>query len=75
MFDIVVTVVLCASASLFLIWYYTMCKHSYDGKIVISVNEEGVKNFLLELDGDPERLEEQKSVTFKIVSTNTLVEK
>ncbi len=75
MFDNVVTVVLCASASLFLIWYYAMCKHSYDGKIVISVTEEGVKNFLLELDGDPERLEEQKSVTFKIVSTNTLVEK
>ncbi len=75
MFDNVAVVILCVSASLFLIGYYVMRKHSYDGKIVISVTEEGVKNFLLELDGDPERLEEQKSVTFKIVSTNTLVEK
>jgi hypothetical protein len=75
MFDNVVVVVLCVSASLLLFWYFVMRKHSYDGKIVITVTEEGVKNFLLELDGDPERLEEQKSVTFKIVSTNTLVEK
>lgn len=43
-------------------------KH-YDGQLVVE-RSEGGKLFSLQLNGDPEELEEQDSVSFKIVSSN-----
>ena len=41
-----------------------MIKH--DGQIVITTNEEGKKIFTLELDKDPEEIENLNSISFKV---------
>lgn len=43
-------------------------KVAYDGAIVVSSPEEGKKVFSLELNGDPNDLEQKTAVTFKITS-------
>jgi hypothetical protein len=39
---------------------------SRDGQMVVTTDGGGVRNFSLELDGDPERLAEMDSVKFKV---------
>lgn len=42
---------------------------AYDGQIVVVIQEDGPKSFMLELNGDPEDLEQKDFVTFKIAPT------
>lgn len=46
---------------------------AHDGHMVLTQDPGGVKTFLLELDGDPEELVKQDSVSFK-VQTNRMPE-
>lgn len=38
----------------------------YGGSIVITKPEDGKKNFVLEIDGDPHEIEKHDSITFKV---------
>lgn len=41
---------------------------AFDGNVVVTNNVDGAKVFSLELDGDPELIEERDSIRFKVVS-------
>lgn len=45
----------------------------YDGTIVVT-EKDGVKVFSLELDTDPQELDKQESVTFKVMSAEPSLE-
>ncbi len=47
---------------------------AYDGQIVVTMPEGGPKLFSLELDGDPEELDQKDSVIFKINPQDALFE-
>jgi hypothetical protein len=42
---------------------------AYDGQIVVTQTEEGKKVFSLEFDGDPQNIDQQDSITFKVAKT------
>ncbi len=48
---------------------------AYDGQIVVNTPEDGPKLFSLQLDGDPDELDQKKSITFKVESPKTLIDK
>ena len=39
---------------------------AYDGRVLVTIPEDGPKQFMLELNGDPEELENRESITFKV---------
>ena len=43
----------------------------YDGQMVIKKNDDGKKTFLLEIDKDPEELETQDVVIFKVTEESS----
>lgn len=47
---------------------------AYDGKLVITEQDEGPKVFSLEIDGDPEEIEHKKSIAFKVAKESILTE-
>jgi hypothetical protein len=47
---------------------------AYDGQLVVIIPEDGPKIFSLQLDGDPEELEQKDSVTFKVTSHDSPIE-
>lgn len=47
---------------------YDASELAYDGNAVITTDEEGNKNISLEVDGDPYEIENQKSISFKVVN-------
>lgn len=49
---------------------YNSSDAKYDGKIVLKELEDGKKLYSLELDGDPQDLDQKKEVTFKIDSAS-----
>lgn len=51
-----------------LIYIYKLKASKWVGTLVISRNEEGIKLFSLELDQDPEDIEKEKSVSFRVES-------
>lgn len=55
-----------------IVGYYTGMRKNrqkYGGDIVVTKREDGKKVFRLELESDPEELENQKEVTFRIKTT------
>lgn len=62
----IVLIVLCSISIAFCTFLIARSK-SHDGKMLITVNEEGNKVFTLELDGDPADLEHKRAVSFKVV--------
>lgn len=49
---------------------YNASDAAYDGKVVVDTNDTGTKVFSLELNGDPEEIEQKKSVSFKVSPTS-----
>lgn len=47
---------------------YDASEAAYEGDIVVTTNDEGRKLFSLEIHGDPNELEKQSSITFKVDS-------
>lgn len=47
---------------------YDESEAAYDGKVVVETKETGKKMFSLELDGDPEEIEQKAAVSFKVTS-------
>ncbi len=43
----------------------------YDGTLVVNTNEEGKKLFSLEIDKDPDEIEQQGSLSFKLSSSQS----
>lgn len=74
MFDFLIYLVFSFVFVFLIITYYKASNKVYDGEIVVSVSEDGVKRFSLELNGDPNEIETKLSVTFKVVSTKTLTD-
>lgn len=48
---------------------YDSSEAAYDGKIVVETGEEGKKLYSLQLDGDPNDIDQKDSVTFKVGKT------
>lgn len=38
----------------------------FGGNIIVTENEEGIKTYLLEVNGDPAAISDQKEITFKV---------
>ncbi len=47
---------------------------AYDGTLVINTNEDGRKLFSLELDKDPDEIEQKGSISFKLSSSQSTLE-
>lgn len=47
---------------------YNASDRPYDGSVIVTNPEDGPKNFLLELDGDPNDLENKDAITFRMKS-------
>lgn len=45
---------------------YDQSGAAHDGELVVETNDEGRKLFSLQLDGDPEEIEQKSSISFKI---------
>ena len=65
----VITVIACIDGILGARLYFK--EEPYDGAMVLQDKEDGGKLFTLELNGDPERLEEMESVSFKVVTQSS----
>lgn len=70
----VITTVILAFAVIYLLFNKLSSKPHYDGQIVVSIKEDGVKLFLLELAVEPEVLESKEAVIFKMTKGEPLVE-
>ncbi len=49
---------------------YEKSNAAYDGIFIVHTNEDGRKLFSLEIDKDPDEMEEKGSISFKIASPN-----
>lgn len=45
-------------------------KNKYDGQMIVVEKEDGGKIFSLELNGDPEDLQDKTSISFKVVQSS-----
>ena len=57
-----------ALVALFLGLWISTVSNQYDGQMVIKTTEEGKKIFSLELESNPEDLEDKDEISFKVVS-------
>jgi hypothetical protein len=48
-------------------------RKSYQGKIVIKTDEDGI-HYMLELDGDPYDIQNMKSISFKVVKKEDIAD-
>ncbi len=54
--------------------YLIRNEHAYDGKIFVTDSDEGGKLFTLQLDGDPEELDQKRAVSFKVTKDEPMAE-
>lgn len=53
---------------------YDASDEAYDGKIVVTTSDTGRKLFSLEIDGDPEEIEQKSSIAFRVGSRTAPLE-
>ena len=63
-----------ASMSFAIGLYLNRSEHAYDGKIFVTASDEGGKLFTLQLDGDPEELDQKRAVSFRVTKDEPMVE-
>ncbi len=63
-----------ALASLVIGLYLDRNEHAYDGKIFVTPSDEGGKLFTLQLDGDPEELDQKRAVSFRVTKDEPMAE-
>ncbi len=54
--------------------YLIRNEHAYDGAIFVTASDEGGKVFTLQLDGDPDNLDQKDSVSFRVTKVEPMAE-
>lgn len=69
-FSLLILIIVIQTIIILLVLHKNRPNNKYDGQIVIGESESGGKLFSLELNGDPEEMEVNDSVIFKVVQSS-----